>query len=43
MLVGGSDALSELETTVLLSIDEAQQAMRKAASAAYRSPGEVAS
>jgi len=43
MLVGGSGALSELETTVLLSMDEAQQAMRKAASAAYRPPGEVAS
>jgi uncharacterized protein with GYD domain len=38
MLVGGSGALSKFETTVLLSMDEAQQAMRAAAGAAYRPP-----
>ena len=38
MLVGGSGALSKFETTVLLDMDEAQQAMRKAAGATYRSP-----
>ncbi len=38
MLVGGSGALSKLETTVLLTMDEAQEAMRKAAAASYRSP-----
>jgi uncharacterized protein with GYD domain len=38
MLVGGSGALSGLETTVLLTMDEAQEAMRKAADASYRPP-----
>jgi uncharacterized protein with GYD domain len=38
MLVGGSGALSKLETTVLLTMDEAQEAMRKAAAAFYRPP-----
>ena len=38
MLVGGSGALSKLETTVLLTMDEAQEAMRKAAAASYRPP-----
>jgi uncharacterized protein with GYD domain len=38
MLVGGSGALSKFETTVLLDMDEAQQAMRKAAGATYRPP-----
>jgi uncharacterized protein with GYD domain len=38
MLVGGSGALSKLETTVLLDMDEAQEAMRRAAAAAYRPP-----
>jgi hypothetical protein len=32
-------ALSEVETTVLLDMDEAQEAMRKAAAATYRPPG----
>jgi uncharacterized protein with GYD domain len=39
MAVGASGALSEVETTVLLDMDEAQDAMRKAAAAAYRPPG----
>ena len=38
MAVGGSGALSKVETTVLLDTDEAQEAMRKAASATYRPP-----
>jgi uncharacterized protein with GYD domain len=36
--IGGSGALSKLETTVLLDMDEAQAAMRKAAGATYRPP-----
>jgi uncharacterized protein with GYD domain len=38
MAVGGTGALSTFETTVLLGMDEAQDAMRKAASAGYRPP-----
>lgn len=38
MVVGGSGALSKLETTVLLEMEEAQEAMRKAAGATYRPP-----
>ncbi len=38
MAVGGSGALSDIETTVLLDMDEAQDAMRKAAAATYRPP-----
>jgi uncharacterized protein with GYD domain len=38
MAVGGTGALSSFETTVLLGMDEAQDAMRKAASAGYRPP-----
>ena len=38
MAVGASGALSEVETTVLLDMDEAQDAMRKAAAAKYRPP-----
>ena len=39
MTVGASGAFSEVETTVLLDMDEAQDAMRKAAAATYRPPG----
>ena len=39
MAVGASGAISDVETTVLLDMDEAQDAMRKAASATYRPPG----
>ena len=39
MAVGASGALSDVETTVLLDMDEAQDAMRKAAAATYRPPG----
>jgi uncharacterized protein with GYD domain len=38
MAVGASGALSNLETTVLLDMDEAQEAMRKAAAVSYRAP-----
>ncbi len=38
MAVGGSGALSKVDTTVLLDTDEAQEAMRKAAGATYRPP-----
>ena len=38
MAVGAGGALSEVKTTVLLDMDEAQDAMRKAAAATYRPP-----
>ena len=38
MAVGGAGALSKLETTVLIGMDEAQEAMRKASGATYRPP-----
>ena len=38
MAVGAGGALSDVETTVLLDMDEAQDAMRKAAGATYRPP-----
>ena len=38
MLVGASGAMSRFETTPLIGMDEAQEAMRKAASANYRPP-----
>lgn len=38
MAVGAGGALSQIETTVLLDMDEAQDAMRKAAAATYRPP-----
>jgi uncharacterized protein with GYD domain len=39
MVAGGSGALARTETTVLLTMDEAQEAMRKAAGATFRAPG----
>ena len=39
MAVGAGGALSAVQTTVLLDMDEAQDAMRKAAAATYRPPG----
>ena len=39
MAVGAGGAVSQVETTVLLDMDEAQDAMRKAAAATYRPPG----
>ena len=38
MAIGAGGALSQVETTVLLDMDEAQDAMRKAAAATYRPP-----
>jgi uncharacterized protein with GYD domain len=38
MAIGGGGALAGLETTVLLDMNEAQEAMRKAADATYRPP-----
>jgi uncharacterized protein with GYD domain len=38
MAIGGSGALANVETTVLLDMNEAQEAMRKAAGATYRPP-----
>lgn len=38
MALAGSGALSKLETTVLLDMREAQEAMRKAAGATYHPP-----
>lgn len=38
MAIGGAGALSKLETTVLLDMQEAQEAMRKAGGATYRPP-----
>jgi uncharacterized protein with GYD domain len=38
LAIAGSGALSKLETTVLLDMEEAQEAMRKAAAATYRPP-----
>lgn len=39
MAVGAGGGLSAVETTVLLDMAEAQEAMRKAAEATYRPPG----
>ena len=39
MAIGGGGALSSLETTVLLTVDEAMAAMRKAEQVRYRAPG----
>jgi uncharacterized protein with GYD domain len=38
MIVGSSGAMSHFETTALLGMDEAQEAMRKAGAATYRAP-----
>ena len=40
MAIGGTGEVSKLETTVLLTMDEAQAAMRKAAAAKHLPPGE---
>jgi uncharacterized protein with GYD domain len=37
--LGGGGALSKFETTVLLSVEEALEALRRAQSIAYRAPG----
>jgi uncharacterized protein with GYD domain len=38
MAIAGGGALSKLETTVLMDMQEAKEAMRKAAAATYRPP-----
>jgi uncharacterized protein with GYD domain len=38
MAVAGTGTLARLETTVLIGMEEAQEAMRKAATATYRAP-----
>jgi uncharacterized protein with GYD domain len=38
MTVAGSGAMSRFETTVLVGMDEAQEAMRRAAAVSYRAP-----
>jgi len=40
MAIGGTGEVTRLETTVLLTMDEAQRAMRKAAAATDLPPGE---
>jgi uncharacterized protein with GYD domain len=40
MAIGGTGEVSRLETTVLLSMDEAREAMRKAGDATHLPPGE---
>ena len=39
LAISGGGALSALETTVLLTVDEAMEAMRKAGEIRYRAPG----
>jgi uncharacterized protein with GYD domain len=39
MAIGGTGEVSRLETTVLLTMEEAQQAMRRAAGASHLPPG----
>ena len=39
LAIGGSGALSSFETTVLLTVDETMDALRKAEQVQYRAPG----
>jgi uncharacterized protein with GYD domain len=39
MAIGGGGALRSIETTVLLTVEEAMDAMRKADEVQYRAPG----
>ena len=39
MAIGGGGALSSFETVVLLTVEEAMEAMRKAGAIQYRAPG----
>jgi hypothetical protein len=39
LAIGSGGALSSLETTVLLSVDETLDALRKAEQVQYRAPG----
>ena len=40
LAIGGGGALSSIQTTVLLSVEETVAALKKASSIAYRRPGE---
>ena len=39
LAIGAGGALSSLETTVLLTVDETMDALRKAGQVRYRAPG----
>ena len=39
LAIGGGGALSSLETTVLMSVDDTLEALRKAGQVGYRAPG----
>jgi hypothetical protein len=39
LAISGGGALSSLETTVLITVDETLEALRKAAAVRYRAPG----
>jgi len=39
LAITGGGALSSLETTVLLTVDETMEALRKAEQVGYRAPG----
>ena len=39
LAIGGGGALSAIETTVLMTVDDAMVAMRKAGEIGYRAPG----
>ena len=39
MAIGGGGALSSIETTVLMSVEDTMEALRKAGQVQYRSPG----
>ena len=39
LAIGGGGALSSIETTVLLTVDETMDALRKAGQVKYRAPG----
>ncbi len=39
LAISGGNALSSFETTVLLTVDEAMDALKKAAQVRYRAPG----
>jgi len=41
LAIGGGGALSTIQTTVLMSVEDTMAAMKKASSIAYRPPGET--
>ncbi len=42
LAIGAGGALSTVQTTVLMSVEETLAALKKAASISYRAPGEAA-